>query len=232
MKSSLFFPDRPPARDSDEMRTLSTVGTILLRMLNAGVVMSITQASIACSSTNESSQASCLSQLALADKSEATAYYSDRDKEITKFLQVTNRVSGTSEKAIGDKTLLTLSAIPTPRLSDTPKDAIKSTTGNGKKFLEAGILPVWTGSEWVDGMVLALNGFPVPEEIRTRLLNINFQERTFGAYFWPESERKKVSQFSGFHPTDRFLLSRITLEKLGYTLKFDKTFWHFTRICG
>ena len=212
------------------MKSLSSVCPVLLRMLNAGVVIFATQASIACASANETALAIGISRLALADKTGETSYFSDRDKEITKFLQVTNRVSGTSEKAIGDKTLLTLSAIPPPRLSDTPKDAIKFTTGNGKKFLEAGILPVWTGSEWVDGMVLALNGFPVPEEIRTRLLNINFQERAFGAYFWPESERKKVSQFSGFHPTDRFLLSRITLEKLGYTLKFDKTFyvWRIT----
>jgi hypothetical protein len=199
-------------------------------MVNAGIVMFITHASIACSSTNETSMSSCLSQLALADKSEATAYYSDRDKEITKFLRVTNRVSGTNEKAIGDKTSVTLSAIPTPRISDTTKDALKSTTGSGKKFLEEGILPVWTGSEWVDGMTLVVNGFPVPKEIRTRLLNINFQERAFGAYFWPESERKKRSQFSGFHPTDRFLLSRITLENMGYKLEFDKTFyiWRIT----
>lgn len=211
------------------MKSIS-LGTILLRLFNVGVVTFTAQASIAWSSTNEASLASCLSQLALADKSETTAYYSDRATEITKFLRGTNKVTAADQKAVSDKKSQSLSAIPTPRFSGDVTDAIKATKDNGKKYQEEGILPVWTGSEWVDGTPLALNGFAVPEEIRERLLTINFQERAFGIYFWPESERKKRSQFSGFHPTDRFLLSRITLEKQGYTLKFDKTFyiWRIT----
>lgn len=202
----------------------------LLRLLNAGVVTFTAQASIACASTNEASLASCLSQLELADKAEITAYYSDRDAEIIKFLHGANKATAADENPAGDKKSQSLSTIPAPRLSDTVKDAIKTTKNNGRKYQEEGILPVWTGSEWIDGMPLALNGFSVPEEIRARLLSINFQERAFGAYFWSESERKKRSQFSGFHPADRFLLSRIRLEKMGYSLKFDKTFyvWRIT----
>lgn len=212
------------------MKTFSCFRTSILRLINAGVVTFTAQASIASASTNEASLASCLSQLALADKAEATSYYSDRDAEITKFLRGTNKVTAVDENAVGDKKSQALSAIPAPRFSDTVKDAIKATKDHGKKYQEEGILPVWTGSEWVDGMPLALNGFSVHEEIRARLLSINFQERAFGAYFWAESERKKRSQFSGFHPADRFLLYRIRLENMGYALKFDKTFyvWRIT----
>jgi len=171
-----------------------------------------------------------LSQLALADRAGTTAYHSDRDTEVVKFLHGTNNVAVAKEKAVDYRKSQLLAAIPIPPSSGSVKDAIKTTKGSGRKYHEEGILPVWTGSEWTDGMPLALNGFSVPEEIRAQLMSINFQERAFGAYFWTESERRKRLQFSGFHPTDRFLLSRIRLENLGYTLKFDKTFyiWRIT----
>ena len=107
--------------------------TILLRLLNAGIVTFAAQASIACASTNEASLASCLSLFALADKAETTAYYSDSDAEILKFLRGTNRVTAVGENAMGDKKSHTLSAIPAPRSSDNAKDAIKTTKDKGEK---------------------------------------------------------------------------------------------------
>jgi len=57
---------------------------------------------------------------------------------------------------------------PVSRLSQLALADKAGTTAyhSGRKYHEEGILPVWTGSEWTDGMPLALNGFSVPEEIR------------------------------------------------------------------
>ncbi|MGI6390729.1 MAG: hypothetical protein ACOX7Q_11115 [Kiritimatiellia bacterium] len=212
------------------MKAFSYFRTSTFRLAHSGVVIFVAQALFACASTNEVSPVSRLSQLALADRAGTTAYHSDRDTEVVKFLRGTNNVAAAKEKAVDYRKSQLLVAIPIPPSSGSVKDAIKTTKGSGRKYHEEGILPVWTGSEWTDGMPLALNGFSVPEEIRAQLMSINFQERAFGAYFWTESERRKRMQFSGFHPTDRFLLSRTRLENLGYTLKFDKTFyiWRIT----
>jgi hypothetical protein len=179
--------------------------------------------------TNEPSVINGVARLTSADKAETTAYYSDREAEIEKNLQDAEKPQvDNEENREHHANRILLASIPLPVASDTMRDIIKSTLN--MRFHKTDILPVWTGKKWVDGMPLALNGFIVPDEISTRLRTINFQERSFGIYFWPDEERRKRSIFSGFHPPDRFLLSRVVLENMGYELKFDKTFyiWRIT----
>ena len=192
--------------------------------VRAGVGLLSIHAACANGSTNVMPSATDMSRLAQSDGAGSTSYCSDRHIEIEKFLCATNRFQDGNAKA-KEEAKSVLSSIPVPVASDNMRDIITATVDKGFRFHEADILPVWTGEEWVDGMPLVLNGFSVSKEIRDRLLSINCQERSFGVYFWPESKRKELSKFSGYHPPNRFFLSRIALENMGYELKFDKTFY-------
>jgi len=166
-----------------------------------------------------------IEQYNAADRAETTAYHSDRDAEVTKFLRKTNSVIGSYQSDF-------LSTIPIPSASDGVKDIIKVTTKNftGGKFVVVDFLPVWTGEKWMDGMSLAVNGFDVPKKILPYLRDLNWLERVCGNYFYSKVEESKVEDkemktFGGFPPTVRLSSKRFALESFGYDLKFDKTFY-------
>ncbi len=111
-----------------------------------------------------------LSQLALADGAGTTAYHSDRDTEVVKFLRGTNNgVAAAKEKAVDYRKSQLLVAIPIPPSSGSVKDAIKTTKGSGRKYHEEGILPVWTRERMDRWHAVSVEWVSVPEEIERNL---------------------------------------------------------------
>ena len=166
-------------------------------------------------------------QLKAADESGATAYHSDRDAEVAKFLCKTNRVS------TADRESKPLSRIPPPADFASMKDAVKAIPALKLNLSEADEFPIWTGDTWVGGIPFILNGFDVPKPVRSDLLRINRWERSAGIYLHSKDERKVGEKYAKLgEPTtlDRIFLQRIVLENGGFEVKFDKTFyiWRLT----
>jgi len=165
-------------------------------------------------------------QLATADESEVTAYHSDRDTEVEKFLGNTNKI------ATVDRELHPFSRFPPPSDFANMKDAVKASPALISNLSEADKLklseidefPIWTGEAWVGGTLFILNGFDVDKWTRMDLLAVNHLERSAGNYFYSKEER--TSKDDNFRRTQGWLYERrVELENGGFEVKFDKTFY-------
>jgi len=170
-----------------------------------------------------------MKQLAAADESGATAYYSDREADVAKFLGKANR----TPTADGEPHPFSQILPPTGFVS--MKDAIRAIPafiGNlneedKRKLSEADDFPVWTGEAWVGGMPFILNGFDVGRSTRINLQRLNNLERSAGVYFYSKEERTPKGNYIqwGFTDLEQLHVRRVELEFYGFDVKFDKTFY-------
>jgi len=182
-----------------------------------------------------------VSQFEKEDRAGTTAYHSDRDAEIKKCLL--------SDMPDWDNARLTverqekkgklLAKIPLPSAPNNVREVMRELPrsrrggvprddlpGWAMEMERLGILPVWTGNAWADGMPLVLNGFglEIPVNVQKTLFDINWLERSRGPYFYTDDEIREMMSLA--LSDDRNLpLTRVSLACDGYDLKFDKTFY-------
>ncbi len=97
------------------------------------------------------------------------------------------------------------------------------------ELLDASIIPVWSGEEWIDGTSLVFDGFEIPSKTKSAVIELNRDEFDNGWRLMPKPEReRKMSKhnFTGDYRTE------ITMA--GYVVKYDKTFdiWRITGTNG
>lgn len=88
-----------------------------------------------------------------------------------------------------------------------------------RELFKANILPVWNGSAWVDGNLLAANGYDLSEKCAHYLRELNYREYYMGYSSIPPDIRKEVT-LNG-EAWAYIGLSRRQLFDAGYTTGFD-----------
>lgn len=96
-----------------------------------------------------------------------------------------------------------------------------------RQLFDEQIIPVWSGTDWLDGRSLILNSFKASDEIQKQLVALNYWEQSFGVCSVPE---RKKQPFAG-SSAGTIIGMRLELVNAGYELKFDKTF-NIWRIMG
>lgn len=98
-----------------------------------------------------------------------------------------------------------------------------------KKLFDMRVIPVWTGTGWIDGLPLVINGFDVPDNVKEDLLKLNYAEQSYGERTVPERAKESQKFFSG-RPDVNHINKRMVIMKQGYEVRYDKTFgiWRIT----
>ena len=172
----------------------------------------------------------CCQELAWLRKHDKSGRYdmqSDREKELQRFeLPVTS-----SDKVVSTGEMESLFM----RLS-RPSEG-NSVLSHGRvsdseirqKLFDMRVIPVWTGTEWADGLPLVINGFKIPDGMKVDLLKLNFAEQSYGSRTVPERAKESQNYFSG-RPDVNHIAKRLVIMKQGYEVKYDRTFgiWRIT----
>lgn len=95
-----------------------------------------------------------------------------------------------------------------------------------RQLFDERIVPIWTGTDWIDSRLLASNGFSLPDKIQQQLTELNYWEQNFGIHSVPE---RKTEPFSGRN-IGKINGLRLAIIKAGFSVKYDKTFyiWRIT----
>jgi hypothetical protein len=95
-----------------------------------------------------------------------------------------------------------------------------------RELFDERVVPVWTGTNWIDSRLLAFNSFLLPENVQKRLTELNYWEQNFGIHSVPERKNEPLSgrnigKINGL---------RLVIIKSGFSVKYDKTFglWRIT----
>lgn len=106
---------------------------------------------------------------------------------------------------------------PTP----AQKQAISEIREARKKLAEAGAIPVWDGSKWVDGRRLAINNADLPASAVNVLVALNYWEQNYGSLSVPD-KMKRIQVVSGEASATISSLKK-QLERAGFRVELDKS---------
>ena len=165
----------------------------------------------------------------------SSLYRSDHDSELRRFenaMAATNGVSPEEEARIKEY----LRTLPPPaegwginydddfqRGDQGPWD-FKGTQDIWDKLFKERVIPVWTGSRWMDGTLLARNGFGTSEKADRLLFSLN-HEHAFFYYFLHQRGIRDLGETGG-----EILSDREDLMELNYVVQYDQSFgiWRIT----
>ena len=106
---------------------------------------------------------------------------------------------------------------PTP----AQKQAIDEIRETRKKLAEAGAIPVWDGSKWVDGCRLAINNADLTVSAINVLVTLNYWEQNYGSLSVPE-KMQRIQVVSGEASATISALKK-QLERAGFRVELDKS---------
>lgn len=161
------------------------------------------------------------------DKSGSYDMQSDRVKELQRFeLPVMS-----SDKVVSTgKTESLFIRLSRPNEGDSALSHDRTSDSEiRQKLFDMRVIPVWTGTVWVDGLPLMINGFEISDSVKEDLLKLNFAEQSYGERTVPERAKESQNYFSG-RPDVNHIAKRLVIMKQGCEIKYDKTFgiWRIT----
>ena len=157
------------------------------------------------------------------DAAGLSEYESNKETELHNFDRRPQSTADSDTAKLAENLAL-LSALPTPDVvtNSTERDRI-DVERTREKLMNTQVIPVWTGTAWIDGMSLACNGFECSPNIKKSLSSLNY---------WDKYNRQP--SIHGDTTLGKALgtsrLARWSLGEAGYEVKYDKTFgiWRIT----
>jgi hypothetical protein len=149
-------------------------------------------------------------------------YQSERDSELNKMKLTpeTDRTSTSMPVKIDED----LSHLSQPQEITTATDGtlLADKAIRDKLMLER-IIPVWSGTNWINGNNLANNGFVVTKKIEDLLASLNYFDAMSRHFSGPDGDM--LGEYRG-----KVKIIRNHLLYLDYIVKYDKTFdiWRIT----
>ncbi len=149
-------------------------------------------------------------------------YQSERDLELKKFEQLSETDKAATPNSAKVSEFLSRLSQPQGAGIVTNGASLVDKAMRGKLMLER-IVPVWSGTNWINGISLSSNGFIVTEKIEELLASINYFDTMSRHFSGPDGDM--LGEYRG-----KVQLMRNHLLYLNYIVKYDRTFgiWRIT----
>jgi len=163
-----------------------------------------------------------MKQLRNEDSQEKNVFQSNRSAELKKFERT---LLQNQTCTLGKKCKL-LSSLISSNVYERSAFVLQENKQIYRQLMDEQIIPIWTGTNWIDGVALVFNGFPLPEKIQKQLRELNYWEQCFGIHSVPE---RKNEPFSGRN-IGKINGLRLAIINAGFSIKYDTTFniWRIT----
>jgi hypothetical protein len=166
-----------------------------------------------------------LKQLSQQDAQGLNTFQSDRAGELQKCCSSTEATNKTPSM-LSAKAHELLSSLKSP--VDTSRTVVPLLENKPlcRQLIDEQVVPVWTGTDWIDSRFLAFNGFAPPDKVQKRIMELNYWEQNFGVHSAPERAKEP---FSGRN-TGKIDGLRLAIINDGFLVKYDRTFgiWRIT----
>lgn len=149
-------------------------------------------------------------------------YQSERDLELKKVEHLSEKDKATTSSSAKVSEYLTRLSQPQGAGTATNNASLADKAIRGKLMLER-IVPVWSGTNWINGNFLANNGFVVTEKIEELLASLNYFDTMSRHFSGPDGDI--LGEYRG-----KVQIMRNHLLYLNHSVKYDKTFgiWRIT----
>lgn len=149
-------------------------------------------------------------------------YQSERDSELTKI----DAMSEANKKPVptAQKMSEHLLKMPCPEKSSSTTNCIPAGDKEiRRKLMLERVVPLWTGTNWIDGTLLVYNGFNVSGKGEELLASLNYFDALSRYFSGPDGDM--LGEYRG-----KVQILRNHLLSLNYIVKYDKTFgiWRIT----
>jgi hypothetical protein len=150
----------------------------------------------------------------------------DFQSELAVELKKLDKISLQKSTPMLEKTLGLLSKLKAPIVRMQDALVFPENKPVFRQLFDERVVPVWTGTNWIDSHLLASNGFTLSDRIQKQLTELNYWEQNFGIHSVPE---RKKEPFSGRN-IGKINGLRLAIINAGFSVKFDKTFsiWRIT----